>query len=125
MLMTMMMTMVMMKMMKEVIPSHVILFGRNWFMLYQRIAIMMLILMNLSHVILRCKHVKFETGIYRIRDFIRWTRDLSHVTLSQSSFQLVYTGSDNFEHWIRKGRSLTTSTAGQDKDANALLLQNV
>ena len=48
------MTMVMMKMMKEVIPSHVILFGRNWFMLYQRIAIMMLILMlilmNLSHV---------------------------------------------------------------------------
>ena len=74
---------------------------------------------------LRCKHVKFETGIYRIRDFVRWTRDLSHVTLSQSSLQLVYTGSDNFEHWIRKGRSLTTSTAGQDKDANALLLQNV
>ena len=51
----MMMTMVMMKMMKEVIPSHVILFGRNWFMLYQRIAIMMLmmlILMNLSHVLI-------------------------------------------------------------------------
>ena len=53
MMMMLVMSMMMMKMMKEVIPSHVILFGRNWFMLYQRIAIMMLMMLmltNLSHV---------------------------------------------------------------------------
>ena len=103
MVMTMMVIMVMMKIMKEVIPSHVILFGRNWFMLYQRIAIMMLMMLmltNLSHVMTEVQTrkvwnwyildqrfytldqrfvscdtvpVKFSTGIYRIGQL--WTLD--------------------------------------------------
>ena len=107
--------MVMMKMMKEVIPSHVILFGRNWFMLYQRIAIMMLILMNLSHVMTEVQTrkvwnwyildqrfytldqrfvscdtvpVKFSTGIYRIGQL--WTLDQKRQEL------------DNLYSWTRQ-----------------------